>query len=192
MPPKVSVNIPVYNGAAFLAAALDSVLAQTYKDYEIVVVNDGSSDSSDKILKRYGAGIRYHYQANQGLAATRNRLLSLSQGEYIAFLDQDDLWLPEMLEKQVALLEMDRGIGLVYADCATIDAAGGVVAGRTFSERFRPFSGQIFEQLIMHNFIPLPTVLVRRAALEQAGPFDGSLRNSEEYDVFLKIGRAHV
>ena len=96
--PKVSVVIPTYNRAHLICETIDSILAQTYKDYEIIVVDDGSTDNTQEVLKRYGDKVRYFYQQNQGQASAWNFAVRQSSGEYIALLDSDDLWLPQKLE----------------------------------------------------------------------------------------------
>src|SRR5690349_3602213 len=105
--PKVSVIIPTYNRAQFIARAVDSVLEQTYKDFEIIVIDDGSSDNTQEILKAYEGKIRYVYQQNKGISAARNRGIQEAKGEYIAFLDSDDVWKPEKLSVQVAILDVN-------------------------------------------------------------------------------------
>jgi glycosyltransferase involved in cell wall biosynthesis len=186
--PKVSVTIPVYNGASFVRQTIDSVLAQTYRDYEIIVVNDGSTDDSDKILKSYGDRIRYLKQQNMGLARTRNKLISLAKGKYLAFLDQDDLWHPDKLAEQVPCLESDTQVGLVYSDNSIIDRDGAVLVDRT-SKINQHHSGWIFEVYLYGNFITLSTVVIRKETLNKAGLFIAGYKISEEYDLFLKIAR---
>ena len=113
---KVSVAIPTYNRAHYICETIDSVLVQTYKDYEIIVVDDGSTDNTREILKRYGGKIKYFYQANQGQASAWNYAVSQSSGEYIAFLDDDDLWFPEKLERQVEVLDKNPDLGFVCSE----------------------------------------------------------------------------
>jgi len=113
MAPRVSILIPCYNAGRYLAAALDSVLAQTYRDYEIIVVDDGSQDDSAAVADRYPQ-VRYFYHEHSGISATRNLCLSKARGQLIAFLDADDLWDPEKLEKQVAYLDSHPDCQLVY------------------------------------------------------------------------------
>ena len=115
---KVSVIIPVYNGAATIGRALASVFAQTFTDYEVVVVNDGSTDDTASVLAGYGDRIRVVTQANRGLPAARNSGIRASSGEYVAFIDDDDEWLPQMLERCAAVLDQDPDCGLVYARSA--------------------------------------------------------------------------
>src|ERR671930_69372 len=118
MPHKVSINLCCYNGEKYLEETLQSIFHQTYKDWELVVVDDGSIDTTERIIKSHMAAgklIMYHYQENAGLGSARNKALQLSRGSYIALIDQDDIWLPEKLEKQVRAFELDRALGRVYA-----------------------------------------------------------------------------
>ena len=102
--PKISVNIPCYNSAAFIRETLESVLNQTYRDFEVIVMDDGSGDETGKIVKSFSdSRVKYFYKNNEGLSETRNKGIAASSGEYIAFIDHDDLWLPEKLEKQMEL-----------------------------------------------------------------------------------------
>lgn len=128
MPPLVSVIIPAYNGDRFLAETIESVLQQTYPHWELIVVDDGSTDQTQQIVQgycdRYPAQIRYYYQQNQGVARARTQGIKLAQGEYIALLDQDDLLLPEKLSLQVACFETDPAIGMVHSGWRLINAQG--------------------------------------------------------------------
>lgn len=123
--PTVSVVIPVYNGERYLAQAIQSVLDQTYKIFELIIVDDGSTDSSAAIAKSFEyARLRYYYQRNGGVSKARNTGIELAQGNFIAFLDSDDIWLPQKLEKQVTYLETHNKIGAVYCWCHVLAASG--------------------------------------------------------------------
>src|SRR5208337_1705827 len=111
---KVSVVIPVYNGAATISCALASVFAQSYSDYEVVVLDDGSTDDTASVLAGYGDRIRVISQRNRGLSAARNAGVRASGGEYVAFLDDDDEWMPEKLARSAAVLDQDPNCALVY------------------------------------------------------------------------------
>ena len=113
--PRVSVVMPVYNGEQFLAEAIQSVLAQTYNHYELIIVDDGSTDGSSTLAKRFEGGVvRYLSQSNGGVSKAMNSGISAARGEYVAFLNQDDIWLPEKLDVQVAYLESHIDVGAVY------------------------------------------------------------------------------
>lgn len=182
--PRVSVTVPCYNSEPFIAETIESVLAQTFSDFEIVVVDDGSQDRTGEIVQSFGdSRIRYFYQENQGLAKTRNRLIELAEGEYVAFLDHDDVWLPQKLERQIALFQRQAELVLVYADCYVIDVTGRIIS--RWSRREKLFRGWVFERLLMANFIPLATVVMKKAVFQEVGEFL-PYRIAEEYDVFLK------
>src|SRR4030042_587586 len=119
--PKVSVIITTYNRVHFVCEAIDSVLNQTFKDFEIIVVDDGSTDNTKEALKRYSKNIFYIYQSNKGRSQARNTGLKVAKGDYIAFLDDDDIWVPHKLEKQVAFMDSNPNIGLVHTITEVID-----------------------------------------------------------------------
>jgi glycosyltransferase involved in cell wall biosynthesis len=126
----VSVVIPTYNRAYILAASIDSVLAQTYAHHEIIVVDDGSRDDTRAVVEKYGSRVRYIHQENAGLATARNTGMAAARGEFIAFQDSDDIWLPHKLEMQTALMRQYPQLALVWSDMTSIDAAGNVVNER--------------------------------------------------------------
>ncbi|MBI3965529.1 MAG: glycosyltransferase [Chloroflexi bacterium] len=186
-PPKVSINLCCYNSERFLEETLQSVFAQTLEDWELVIVDDGSTDATGQIVtKHVGAGrrIRYHYQPNAGLGAARNRALGLSEGSFIAFIDHDDLWLPTKLAKQVALFEARPELGLVYCDCFVEDL--GASEQHRISNLQKLHRGSIFEALLERNFIPLLTAMIRREALDDVGGFR-LLRLVEDHELFLRV-----
>ncbi|MCL4553149.1 MAG: glycosyltransferase [Candidatus Marsarchaeota archaeon] len=187
--PRVSVIVPAYNCQGFIAETVESIFGQTYSDYEIIVVNDGSSDRTEDILKGYGDRIRYVYQDNGGVSAARNRGLAMAKGELIAFLDHDDLWLPEKLERQVHALESRPEVSLVYSDCYIVDE-GGSITGK-YSDHVKPFRGTVFRELFICNFIPFLTVLARKTALDSVGDFKVGWGIAEDYDILLRMARAY-
>lgn len=182
--PKVSVILPAYNGEKFITAAIDSVLGQTYKDYEVIVVNDGSNDRTAEILSGYGGKIKVITQENGGIAKARNVAIDCSEGEYLAFLDQDDTWMPEKLECQVPLLEQDKDLGLVYTDAYIMCDNGAELL--SFDLR-KPYRGMAVEQLFLNNFIATSSVIVKRKYFERVGPFIQSLSPCLDYDRWLSI-----
>jgi len=188
MSPLVSVVIPAYRAAGSIAATLDSVLAQTLKDYEIIVVNDGSPDSGEleKVLEPYRDSIVYLRQQNQGPGGARNTGILTARGKYVALLDSDDVWLPEHLAAQVAVLEADPSIDVVYADARII---GDVPeAGKTVMD-FCPSSGEVtFERLVSRECtVHICVSVCRRDALLRAGLFDPQFRGTEDIDMWLRI-----
>jgi hypothetical protein len=188
--PLVSVVIPAYRVAQYIAAALDSVLAQTFKDYEIIVVNDGSPDSEEleKALEPYRDRIAYLHQENQGASAARNTGIRAARGKYIAPLDADDFWNPEHLGAQLAVIEADPSIDMVYADARIF---GDVPeAGRTVME-LSPSAGEVtFERLVTRECtVHLCVSVCRRETLLRAGLFDAELQRGEDIDMWLRILR---
>jgi len=186
----VSVIIPAYRAAQTIAATLDSVLTQTFQDFEIIVVNDGSPDRDEleKVLAPYWDRIIYLQQDNQGLAGARNTGIRAARGEYVALLDADDLWDPEHLAAQLAVLQADPSIDMVYADAVII---GDVPErGRTVME-LCPSSGDVtFERLVLRQCTVQGCVsVVRRKTLVDAGLFDPALRVTEDIDMWLRIAR---
>ncbi|MEA3377272.1 MAG: glycosyltransferase [Chloroflexota bacterium] len=186
--PTVSVIIPTYNRREYVQEAIDSVLAQTYKDYEIIVVDDGSTDGTGEALKaRYGDGIRYVWQENQGESVARNRGTDMARGEYVGFLDSDDLYLPHKLEKQVPILEESPDVGMVFAGAWIIDEEGDRVGDKTLDNGTDAESFDTTD-LYFSNFIGGPsTTLIRKGVFDRTGVFDPEIRFAEEWDLWLRI-----
>jgi len=180
--PTVSVVIPAYNAERYIGETLESVLAQTYRDFEIVVVDDGSTDGTREIVRNYGEPVRLVEQPNSGPAAARNRGIREARGELIAFIDADDLWLPEKLALQMPMFA-DEEVGLVCCRVQLIDESGRELPT---SEREK-FSGWAFEKLLEGNFIGTSTVVARRAALEEAGLFPEDLVWCEDWCLWLRV-----
>jgi len=193
--PKVSVIIPTYNCAQYIFHAVDSVLAQSFRDFELVVVDDGSTDNTRELLKLYGSQIKYIYQQNKDMTAARNTGIKNSSGEYIAFLDSDDIWLAHKLERQVALLDQAPEVGLVYCWHYYIDSAGkrcqfyDNVIGRSFESGSR-----VYEKLIENNVISGggSTPVIQRKCLKKSGMFDESIPYSGDWDLWLRISMDYV
>lgn len=193
---KVSTIIPSYNCAKFLPDAIDSVLAQTYQDFEIIVVDDGSIDNTKNIVerytKRYGEKIRYIYQSNRGLAAARNTGLRHSRGEYIALLDADDEWLSNRLAEGVKGMEENPSVGLVHANSVRISEIGDVIRVNKRNPRF--LSGWIFKYLFLRRAdISCPTVLFRKECTDRLGGFDEGLTRlgCEDRELWLRIAKKY-
>jgi glycosyltransferase involved in cell wall biosynthesis len=187
---KASVIIPTYNRGRFVREAVDSVLNQTFNDYEIVVVDDGSVDDTKEVLASYGNRIRYIYQTNSGVSAARNRGILSSNGEYVAFLDDDDLWLPRKLELQIKYLDEHPEVGLLFSNTNTATTGEDLrFANKKMSQISKPHRGKVFRELFVENFIPCCSVVVRRICFDKVGLFDPSLRNAQDYDMWLRIAR---
>jgi glycosyltransferase involved in cell wall biosynthesis len=185
--PKVSVVIPLYNQARFVADAIQSALSQTYRDLEIIVVDDGSTDNSREVAEGFGNHIRYIYQENQGLGGARNTGIRAARGEYIALLDADDCWMPAFLETMVALVEKHPNAAVFYCQAQCMDVNGRVTPPFLGGPAVPP--GKMYHTLLRANFIIPSTVLARRSAIETAGWFDSGFRSCEDWDLWLRILR---
>ncbi len=163
----VSVVIPLYNAAEVIAETIQSVLAQTWTDREILVIDDGSTDGSAEVAKSFGDRVRYYAFENGGVAKARNRGIALARGRYIALLDHDDLWAPSKLARQVAVLEARPDVGLVLTGVAHLERDGSP------RHKFPTGPSSEFYQLFVKGFGPTPSVaMIRRSVLAQAGGFD--------------------
>ncbi|MBI3963223.1 MAG: glycosyltransferase [Deinococcus sp.] len=175
--------IPVYNGERFILDTIATVQAQTYRDFELIVVDDGSTDGTLALVRRQAMG-KVLTRLNGGPAAARNTGLAEAQGEYLAFLDADDLWHPEWLAHTVAALDADPALDVVYTDGVVLDRAGKLL--RTI--RSGP-PGNTVARLLMGGFVLLSRTLLRRSAGEAVGGF-GDLRLSEDWDFFIRLALA--
>lgn len=182
----VSVIIPAYNAAATVAASIESVLAQTSKAFEIIVVNDGSSDETASALERYAGRIKVVTQQNRGPAAARNAGVRAATGEWIAFLDGDDTWTADKLEKTVAAVRGDSETVLVFSDATCIDESGTVLP-RAFIEADRARAPSMDDMLAGRFQIPTSSVSVRRDAFERAGGFSEEFRSPSFEDTLFWI-----
>lgn len=182
---QVSIIMNCHNGEPYLVEALDSVVQQTFKDYEIIFWDNRSEDNSADIAKSYG--VKY-FKGREflPLGEARNQAMGKAKGKYIAFLDCDDVWLPRKLEKQVELLEANEHLGLVYSDCYVMDG-NGEVRGNTYLNDRQPCRGQVFRELFFSNFIPMLTAVIRRDAIDEVGGFKPYYKIAEEYDLWLRI-----
>lgn len=184
--PRVSVIMNCLNSSTDLREALDSVFAQSYTDWEIIFWDNGSTDPSPDIAQSYGPKLRYfRAETTVPLGSARNLAIARSQGEYIAFLDCDDVWLPTKLERQVALGDANPRVGLVCTDTEIFTAKG--VQSRLFTKAVPP-RGMVFQQLMEGQWISMSSAMIRRTALESLGEyFDESLNMCEEADLFYRI-----
>ena len=185
--PRVSVVIPAYNAAATLPETLDSVFRQSFTEFEVIVVDDGSTDATSDVLATYGDRVRVLRKANEGKpAATRNLGVRAARGEYVAFLDADDCWTESKLELQVALLDRRPEVGLVYTGDVTIDERGRRLRVNPCPVGAR---GRIHGLLTVHNVMVGSSVVARRRAIEEAGGFDEDLTSIENWDLWIRIAR---
>jgi glycosyltransferase involved in cell wall biosynthesis len=186
--PRVSVIIPAYNAAGHIASALESVLAQTFSSYEIIVINDGSPDTPDliEVLRPYKDRIRYLEQHNQGPSAARNSGIGAARGAYVAFLDSDDCWRPSYLEEQMRLLEGPPRRDLVYSNAQRVGPLGG--RWPTCMDASPSHGSVNFNSLIREQCTVLTSFTVaRRQAILDAGLFDPDFKRSEDFDLWLRM-----
>lgn len=187
-PPAVSIVVPVYNGVRLLPAALESAFKQTFQDFEIIVVDDGSTDGTRELLASYGDRIRAFHQQNGGASSARNHGIREARGEYIAFLDSDDLWQPEKLAIQMVCLREHPDAGVCFTDLNYFDERN------QWSAEFKrvvPPSGMMFDAILRNHFISMSSVVVRRKCLDEVGLFDESLIGCEDYNLFLRLAQRY-
>ena len=184
--PNVSVIIPAFNAESFIVDAVRSVLDQTYRDLEVIVVDDGSTDGTLARLAVFGDRIRVHQQSNKGVAAARNAGVAAAQGGWIAFLDADDLWLPHKLERQLA----SASAAMLYTDRLNIGARGDLPE---IQSAITPMhGGDVFALLLGEgNFITNTSVMMRRDLFEQMGGFYTGLNGTEDWDLWIRIAERH-
>ena len=188
MNPRVSVIIPTYNCAQYLPGAIESVIAQTFRDYELIVVDDGSTDETAEVIKKYGDRIKYLYQENSGPGAAKNLGIKASGGSFVATLDADDRWQPQKIEIQYEYMRCHPEVGLVYANCSTFNKQGIVTEAYDGKHRI-VYQGDIFDKLIVKNFIASITIMVRKECLDKVGLFPEDFMISEDWHLWLRIAK---
>ncbi|WP_009631864.1 glycosyltransferase family 2 protein [Synechocystis sp. PCC 7509] len=183
--PTVSVVIPTYNNITYLPEALESVLNQTFTDFEVIIIDDGSLDTTQEwISNLVDARIKTIVQTNQGAAVARNTGIAFSSGDYIAFLDSDDLWEPTKLEKQVQCLAANPDVGLVNTWIKNIDNQGNYLAIVPAPDA----EGNVWNQIIEENLILCGSVpTIRRRCFEEVGVFDPDLLSAEDWDMWIRL-----
>jgi glycosyltransferase involved in cell wall biosynthesis len=181
--PKVSVIIPTYNRGWILREAIDSVLAQDYTDYELIVVDDGSTDDTRKILDSYGRDIIVLQQPNKGVSAARNRGIAESRAQLVALLDSDDIWLPQKLTRQVAFFKSNPDALICQTEETWV--RNGVRVNP--KKRHHKFSGMIFEPSLALCLVSPSAVMIRKTLFDTVGLFDESLPACEDYDLWLRV-----
>jgi glycosyltransferase involved in cell wall biosynthesis len=184
MTPSVSVIISTYNYGRFLSAALDSVLDQTYPDFEVIVVDDDSTDDTPWIMDEYQVDPRVRYEriAHRGSPVAKNTGIHLAQAPLIAFLDADDIWLPDKLDRQVAIMNGNPKVGVVYSRRLLINDVGCELE----AEPQKLYRGQVLAPLFRDNFVCFSSALVRRRVFDHVGFLDGSLPLAADYDFWLR------
>jgi len=183
--PKVTVIIPAYNAEKYIEQTINSVLAQTFQDFEIIVINDGSRDKTAEIVNSYGLSVRCIQTTNGGVSRARNLGIDNALGEYIAFLDSDDLWAPTKLEKQVALLNENQNIGLCFTALERVDRNLKLI-GKTEAHNYPDFC----EALLLYSCVvtgSCSSVMLRTNIAKQTGGFDTSFTNYEDWEYWLQL-----
>jgi len=185
--PLVSVIIPAFNSADWIADTIRSVLNQDYQNLEVIVVNDGSTDNTELIVKSFGDKVKYFYKTNGGQSSARNLGILNSNGEYIAFIDSDDLWEKEKTSVQVKYLK-ENNYKWIYSDGIAFDSLSKEVLFQ-FSEISYPYHDNVLINLFQSCFIPMPTVLLKKEVFLEVGYFneDNRFRNREDWEMWLRI-----
>jgi glycosyltransferase involved in cell wall biosynthesis len=180
-PPVVSCIVPCFNGERYLGEALRSILAQTYRPLEIIVVDDGSTDGSADVVRGFGADVRYHRQANRGPAGACNTGVALATGAYVAFLEQDDLWMPEKTQRQLIAFEANPALEYCVTHIRNFWARGLEQEARRYRDLavMQPVAGYVVQ-----------TLIARREAFDRAGCFDETLRFAFAGDWFLRAAES--
>jgi len=187
--PQASIIMAAFNHAAYIDKAIGSVLAQTWQDFELIVVDDGSTDRTREVAAGFGDSVRYIYQANQGQAGARNSGIANARGAYICFLDDDDLWLPHCLETVMAALQPRPQVGALYAACQVIDGEGyrlPQIISRVVEPRV------MYETLVEGGWFPPLVVTVRKSVLDDVGPLDLSLRGTDDWELWLRVAKKYA
>jgi glycosyltransferase involved in cell wall biosynthesis len=187
--PSVSVIMAAYNHAAYIGQAISSVLAQSWQDFELIVVDDGSTDGTREAVAAFGEPVRYIYQENQGQGGARNTGIAHARGTYICFLDDDDLWLPHYLETVMGVLQPRPTVGALYAACQIIDSEGNPMP-QVMSRVVPP--ADMYDTLVEGGWFPPLVVTVRKSVLDEVGPLDLSLRGNDDWELWLRVARRHV
>lgn len=185
---EVSVVIPVYNSERYINEAIDSLIKQSFQDYEIIAIDDGSTDGTANVVKKYAGKVKYIYQQNMGPASARNRGIKEANGRYIAFLDADDVSEKDRLETQVNAFKKNKDAGLVYSSLSFINEKGNKISGIHRSKQYdsETFLGKMFTRNIM---VSASVVMARKSLIEELGGFDENIHLSEDYDMWLRMAK---
>lgn len=189
MVPKVSIVIPTKNRANYVSLAVRSVLAQTFKDFEIIIVDAASIDNTEEVINGFDdERIRYiRQETDRGVSASRNVGIESSKAEFVAFLDDDDLWMPSKLEKQLGLIEKRPSVGAVTTGFWVVNERGNIVRFEIPSVK-----GKIFPAILRKNHVGnCSVVLARKECLEKVGVFDESLHAAEDYDLWIRLAKQY-
>jgi len=182
--PLVSVVIPTYN-CPFLSEAINSVLTQTYENIEIIIIDDGSTDKTRVIVEKYHTKVQYIYQENQGVSSARNNGIRASHGDYIAFLDADDVWLPAKLKNQIDIFNENDNIGFVYCDNYFVNESLRPLSN--YSRKIPLFEGDILINFLLDYFIITSGLVVKRECFSSIGYFSREYIVDEDFEFFLRL-----
>ncbi|MGB5156070.1 MAG: glycosyltransferase [Desulfobacterales bacterium] len=183
MDPEISICIPTYNRKEYLKETLKSIFDQTYSNYEIVIVDDGSTDGTEQMLKKEGFTVRYHWQKNSGDATARNKLIELARGKHITFIDSDDLLIPDAVERMADIVKRESGDVVVYGSYIGIDEHG----NETKKSTRKLYSGHVTQYLFQDIFIHSCGSMFPKKVLDSMDGFDTSLHVCSDYDLWLRL-----
>ena len=186
--PRVSVILPAYNAEAYLKEAIDSILNQTFPDFQLIVINDCSADGTEEIIRQYADPrlVPVKNEKNLGIAATLNRGLSLAQGDYIARMDADDISLPHRLERQVAYLDTHPDIAVLGTNVETFDENGPLCTGWSSTDPAQMKADLFFSCGLAH-----PSVMMRKSVIQALGGYDPEFEGLEDYELWFRVARSH-
>ncbi|MDP8315492.1 MAG: glycosyltransferase [Candidatus Celaenobacter antarcticus] len=182
---KVSVIIPAYNSAKFIREAVESVSNQTHKNLEIIIIDDGSTDDTKQIVQNYNDRIKYFYQKNEGAAAARNLGITKSTGDYIAFLDADDIWEKYKIEKQLSIITRYPEYKFVYCDVDFVNSNKKTI--QNYPRKVEILKGDILLPFINKYFLLLPTIILDSKCISKIGYFNKNLKVGEDFDFILRL-----
>ena len=189
----VSIIIPTYNRGYIIKKSIDSVLHQTYEDFELIIVDDGSTDGTKQLIDEYEDDrIKYYsYEHNKGVVYARNYGMKMAKGDYIAFQDSDDVWHSDKLEKQLKILEDDYNLDVVYCRLQYVfkDAESIIMPGYDIDED--SMHGNMLKQLLLRNIIPCPCLIMRKECYDSIGEFDSMFKALEDYDYVLRLSQKY-
>jgi glycosyltransferase involved in cell wall biosynthesis len=187
--PLVSIIIPMYNSAHTISDTIHSVMAQTYDNYEIILVDDGSTDTTKEVIRHYDDAVTYVYQVNGGPSSARNTGIKRAKGDLIAFLDADDVWVPHKLSKQVEMFADNPQLGLCASACNNCNSDLEI---EELHDICPTSSQRIWKEMLVQNLFATPTVVVRRECFDKAGLFNESFGFAEDWDMWLRIVSCHT